>query len=136
MRTPQRRHDDRTPHQVAGQAAGEIFRWPTDRSRGSLLAVPQPESLFTAEASGRKQPASRPAQPSENPMPYLRHILCVTVLALAGFGGPGGVPASVPAGSGVDAEMQLSARPEVRLRKLHLVRPDLIPYPIAYDVYC
>jgi len=25
---------------------------------------------------------------------------------------------------------------EVRLRKLHLVRPDLIPYPIAYDVYC
>jgi len=27
-------------------------------------------------------------------------------------------------------------RPETRLRKLHLVRPDLIPYPIAYEVYC
>lgn len=27
-------------------------------------------------------------------------------------------------------------RPEVRLRKLHLVRPDLIPYPIAHEVYC
>jgi len=26
--------------------------------------------------------------------------------------------------------------PEVRLRKLHLVRPDLIPYPIYYKVYC
>ena len=26
--------------------------------------------------------------------------------------------------------------PEVRLRKLHLVRPDLIQYPIAYEVYC
>lgn len=26
--------------------------------------------------------------------------------------------------------------PEVRLRKLHLVRPDLILYPISYDVYC
>jgi len=26
--------------------------------------------------------------------------------------------------------------PEVRIRKLHLVRPDLIPYPIAYEVYC
>lgn len=25
---------------------------------------------------------------------------------------------------------------EVRLRKLHLVRPDLIPYPLAYEVYC
>jgi hypothetical protein len=29
-----------------------------------------------------------------------------------------------------------SIRPEVRLRKLHLVRPDLIPYPIAHEVYC
>jgi hypothetical protein len=28
------------------------------------------------------------------------------------------------------------ATPEVRLRKLHLVRPDLIPYPVAYEVYC
>jgi hypothetical protein len=25
---------------------------------------------------------------------------------------------------------------EVRLRKLHLVRPDLIPYPINFEVYC
>jgi len=25
---------------------------------------------------------------------------------------------------------------EVRLRKLHLVRPDLIPYPIEYEVVC
>lgn len=23
-----------------------------------------------------------------------------------------------------------------RLRKLHLVRPDLIPYPLAYEVIC
>ena len=27
-------------------------------------------------------------------------------------------------------------RPGARLRKLHLVRPDLIPYPIAHEVYC
>lgn len=26
--------------------------------------------------------------------------------------------------------------PEVRIRKLHLVRPDLILYPIEYEVYC
>jgi hypothetical protein len=26
--------------------------------------------------------------------------------------------------------------PEVRLRRLHLVRPDLIPYPIDIEVYC
>ena len=28
-----------------------------------------------------------------------------------------------------------SASGEVRLRKLHLVRPDLIPYPISFEVY-
>ena len=28
------------------------------------------------------------------------------------------------------------ARPAGKLRKLHLVRPDLIPYPIAFEVYC
>jgi hypothetical protein len=33
-------------------------------------------------------------------------------------------------------EGAVTARYEVRLRKLHLVRPDLIPYPISYDVYC
>jgi len=26
--------------------------------------------------------------------------------------------------------------PEVRLRKLHLVRPDLIPYPIDVETVC
>lgn len=26
--------------------------------------------------------------------------------------------------------------PEVRIRKLHLVRPDLIPYPLVHDIYC
>jgi hypothetical protein len=31
---------------------------------------------------------------------------------------------------------QAVVRSEVRLRKLHLVRPDLIPYPIAYEVCC
>jgi hypothetical protein len=25
---------------------------------------------------------------------------------------------------------------EVRLRKINVVRPDLIPYPIAYEVVC
>lgn len=24
----------------------------------------------------------------------------------------------------------------VRMRKLHLVRPELLPYPLAYEVYC
>ena len=29
-----------------------------------------------------------------------------------------------------------SVRREVRLRKLHLVRPDLIQYPLSVDVFC
>jgi hypothetical protein len=40
-------------------------------------------------------------------------------------------PAAAPAG-----ETPTAWAPEVRLRKLHLVRPDLIPYPIAYEVVC
>ena len=24
----------------------------------------------------------------------------------------------------------------VRMRKLHLVRPELLPYPMAYEIYC
>ncbi len=39
---------------------------------------------------------------------------------------------NLPAGETPTAGMH----PEVRLRKLHLVRPDLIPYPIALEVCC
>ena len=34
------------------------------------------------------------------------------------------------------AKMVAGLPPEVRIRKLHLVRPDLIPYPIAMEVVC
>jgi len=37
---------------------------------------------------------------------------------------------------GAQARYDALRPPEVRLRKLHLVRPDLIPYPLAYEVYC
>ena len=41
---------------------------------------------------------------------------------------------SIPAS---DPQTELVKAPyEVRLRKLHLVRPDLIPYPIFFEVYC
>jgi hypothetical protein len=45
---------------------------------------------------------------------------------------------SVQAKPSADATARLDALrpPEVRLRKLHLVRPDLIPYPIEYEVVC
>jgi hypothetical protein len=37
---------------------------------------------------------------------------------------------------GADPTSATARTPEVRLRKLHLVRPDLIPYPVCYEVYC
>ena len=66
----------------------------------------------------------------------VRLILSATALfaALAPFNAPAAAPVSArPAGQD---EVASYYRPEVRLRKLHLVRPDLIPYPLAYDVYC
>jgi hypothetical protein len=46
------------------------------------------------------------------------------------------LPRVTPAANQATGDQMTSGRPEVRLRKLHLVRPDLIPYPIAYEIYC
>ncbi len=59
----------------------------------------------------------------------VRLLMPVVLLA---FSAPSKPVVPNPSGLGPSASM----RPEVRLRKLHLVRPDLIPYPIAYEVYC
>ena len=45
-------------------------------------------------------------------------------------------PIAQPSDAGVPASEEHASVREVRLRKLHLVRPDLIPYPIAYEVCC
>jgi hypothetical protein len=70
-----------------------------------------------------------------------RGRLLPRLLLLAGL-----IPAASMGGSNVAApsavgQMPLTRSdslrpPEVRLRKLHLVRPDLIPYPIEYEVVC
>ena len=44
-------------------------------------------------------------------------------------------PVQSPAGTDA-SDSVVRVTPEVRLRKLHLVRPDLIPYPVAFEVYC
>jgi hypothetical protein len=51
--------------------------------------------------------------------------------------GPGAPPAGIlSARTGADATSRLSGLMDVHLRKLHLVRPDLIYYPIAVEVWC
>lgn len=69
--------------------------------------------------------------------PLLRRIarLLVLVCVLASGFGPtqGSATRAQPAAGDADAITGAEAR---ALRKLHLVRPDLIPYPIAYEVCC
>ena len=65
-------------------------------------------------------------------------LLLVAALAAAGLVPGTSATAARPAAADEARESVAtsSLRPEVRLRKLHLVRPDLIMYPLAYDIYC
>ena len=71
-----------------------------------------------------------------------RHLVARSTLTLAALVACGFAPAghsASPSAADLKApagEEIAAMRPEGRLRKLHLVRPDLIPYPIAYEVYC
>ena len=64
-----------------------------------------------------------------------RTLLLLAVGSLSFLAPQGNSTASSPAASR-QPDALAGIRPETRLRKLHLVRPDLIPYPIAYEVYC
>ncbi len=58
--------------------------------------------------------------------------------AMAATGGLSSDRAGVPAqkNAAVVAPQVASRLIEVRIRRLHLARPDLIPYPIAYETIC
>jgi hypothetical protein len=64
----------------------------------------------------------------------LRLLSRVFLLAAALLAG--GLIPNHTATTAAQQQEAVAAFPEVRLRKLHLVRPDLIPYPIAYEVVC
>jgi hypothetical protein len=70
---------------------------------------------------------------------YCRALLLAVIATVSSSVASPAVPTSLDDGSFLnDGSLALSPslRPEVRLRKLHLVRPDLIQYPIAFEVYC
>jgi len=69
------------------------------------------------------------------PSRFSRLILAVALLWV-GLTSDDSSQQAAPDGQAVVPESITSLRPEVRLRKLHLVRPDLIQYPLAYDIYC
>lgn len=59
-------------------------------------------------------------------------ILAITLMGLL-------VPSSAstkPLVTTIDAVVSTNPLHAVRLRKLHLVRPDLIAYPVSFDVVC
>ena len=63
-------------------------------------------------------------------------LLVVVALLSAAAATPHAPRGGATVGDASATGEQAVTRSEVRLRKLHLVRPDLIPYPIAYEVCC
>jgi hypothetical protein len=55
--------------------------------------------------------------------------LAFAALLLSGVSADRAVPAAVDQTAGFGPL-------EVRTRRLHMVRPDLLPYPIHYDTFC
>ena len=70
------------------------------------------------------------------PLVRTARLLVPAVLLAVTSPAPSATPPAVPAAAAPAQEEVASVRREVRLRKLHLVRPDLIQYPLSYDVYC
>lgn len=67
-----------------------------------------------------------------SPLHRVARLLVLVCLLASGF-----APTERPTSRATPTADEPIARTEVRaLRKLHLVRPDLIPYPIAYEVCC
>jgi hypothetical protein len=65
----------------------------------------------------------------------IRTSLAAWMLLLSATFSPA-TPANPPADPTAEALHEQPYCGEVRMRRLHLVRPDLIKYPIAVEVYC
>ena len=65
-------------------------------------------------------------------MTCLRRLLRLSVLAPTLLVATSATPPHAPA----TPSDPVAYYPDVRLRKLHLIRPDLIPYPILYEIIC
>jgi hypothetical protein len=63
----------------------------------------------------------------------IRRFISLTLLACAIISSTG--LSSDGQKGGVNPQVA-SSLIQVHIRRLHLVRPDLIPYPIAYEVIC
>lgn len=64
--------------------------------------------------------------------------VCILVATLPAVGGTAEPTTPAAPATAVSPEQPQAGRflPSFRIRKLHLVRPDLIPYPLFYEVVC
>jgi hypothetical protein len=69
-------------------------------------------------------------------LPLTAFALLMGTLLTAPAATHGNAAAPAPADREAHVRLDSLRPPEVRLRKLHLVRPDLIMYPIEYEVVC
>ena len=70
------------------------------------------------------------------PIARVTVILTICLLTQAASPQAGHSDRSISSDQTILPSPEMPLAREVRLRKLHLVRPDLIPYPIAYEVCC
>jgi hypothetical protein len=116
----------------------QFFRWRV-KSRGVIYWHLHLEKHFQAAASDGlidNLPGSSESccmnSPKRRALRALFTSASLFILSLATPAPLASDNAAAPAGETPTA----ANRGETRLRKLHLVRPDLIPYPIAFEVYC
>ena len=64
----------------------------------------------------------------------LRAVFAAALLALPASGST--QPAAPVNATDAPTTLNSDSSPQVYLRRLHLVRPDLIPYPIAVEIFC
>jgi hypothetical protein len=64
----------------------------------------------------------------------LRAVFAAALLALPASGST--ATAATLSSTGAPTTLNSDSSPQVYLRRLHLVRPDLIPYPIAVEIFC
>lgn len=64
-----------------------------------------------------------------------RSLMFAVLLALTALPRHGPATASPAIAQATDPAPEVVIAPEVKLRKLHLVRPDLIPFPIFFETY-
>ena len=57
-------------------------------------------------------------------------------LSLCASSGEAATPADLDTFAATPAASVVDITAETKMRKLHLVRPDLIPIPLTYNVYC